>query len=87
MKAVDLFMMTKEKPLSYYAQKYVKKRLENTYKSDLGRSPFLEDIFYWDQFRKRKNDSLGHFFRMNRVKKLVNRHESLLIKWIEFVNQ
>ena len=55
-KAEDLFTVTKEKPLKIYAQKYIKKRLENLYKTDLSRSPFFEDIFYWDQFRKRKND-------------------------------
>jgi hypothetical protein len=57
------------------------------YQSDLGSSLFLEDVFFWDGFRKRKKDSVGHFFRMNRVKKLRNRHETLLIKWINFVQQ
>src|SRR3984957_9746625 len=42
--AEDLFIVTKEKPLKLYAQRYIKKRLQNMYKSDLGRSPFLEDI-------------------------------------------
>ena len=87
MKAEDLFTVTKEEPLKIYVQKYIKKRLENLYKSDLSRSPFFEDIFYWDQFRKRKNDSLGQLFRMNRVKKLLSRHETLLIEWINFIQR
>jgi hypothetical protein len=78
--AKDLIMVTQEEPLEVYVQRYIKKRLENIYKSDLGRSTFLEDIFYWDKFRKNKKDSLGHYFRQNRVKKLIKRHETLLIK-------
>ncbi len=84
--ANDLFIVTKEKPLEIYAQRYIKKRLEKMmYQSDIGSSLFLEDVFFWDGFRKRKEDAVGHFFRMNRVKKLRNRHETLLIKWINFV--
>ena len=86
-KADDLFTVTKEKPLKFYAQSYIKKRLKNMYKSDLGRSLFHDDAFYWDQFTKRKNDSLGQFFRLNRVKKLMNRHKTLLIEWIDFAHQ
>ena len=82
--AKDLFLVTNEKPLKFYAQKYIKRRMEKMYKSDLGRSLFLEDIFYWSQFRKKKKDSLGQLFRLNRVKKMINRHEILLIKWIDF---
>jgi hypothetical protein len=59
----DLFMMTQEQSLEVYVKRYNKKRLENIYKSDLGHSPFLEEIFYWDEFKKNKKDSLGHFFR------------------------
>jgi hypothetical protein len=80
-------MVTQEEPLEVYVQRYIKKRLENIYKSDLGRSTFLEDVFYWDKFKKNKKDSLGHYFRQNRVKKLIKRHETLLIKWIQFVQQ
>ncbi len=57
----------------------------NINKTDLGCSAFFDDIFYWNDFRKTKNDSLGHFFRMNRIKKLKNRHETFLLKWIDFV--
>jgi hypothetical protein len=83
--AKDLFMVTQEDPLEIYVQRYIKKRLDNIYKSDLGRSLFLEDIFYWEKFRKNKKDALGHFFRQNRVRKQIKRHETLLIKWIEFL--
>jgi hypothetical protein len=85
--AKDLFSVTQEEPLEVYVQRYIKKRLENIYKSDLGRSAFLEDLFYWDVFRKNKKDALGHYFRQNRVKKLIKRHETLLIRWIQFVQQ
>ena len=84
--ATDLFYVTKEDPLKVYVQRYVKKRLANMYKSDLGHSLFLEDVFDWDGFRKNKNDSLGHFFRQRRVRKLMKRHESLLLHWIDFVH-
>ena len=84
--AEDLFLITKEKPLKVYAQSYIKKRLEKMNKSDLGKSPCFEDIFYWDDFKKSKKDSLGHFFRLKRVKKLIDRHETLMLKWINFVN-
>jgi len=85
--AEDLVTVTKKKPLEFYAQRYIKKRLLNMYKSDLGRSLFLEDLYYWDEFRKRKGDSLGHLFRLKRVRKLIDRHETLLIKWINFAQQ
>ncbi len=80
-------MVTQEEPLEVYVQRYIKKKLENIYKSDLGRSKFLEDILYWDVFRKNKKDALGQYFRQNRIKKLIKRHETLLIKWIQFVQQ
>jgi hypothetical protein len=46
--------------------------------TDLGSSPFYNDIFFWDDFFKRKGDNLGHFFRGRRVKQLIDRHESYL---------
>ena len=55
------------------------------HKSDLGKSLFYNDIFYWDDFKKRKGDHLGHLFRMKRVKNLKERHEVFLIKWLEYV--
>ena len=54
--------------------------------SDLGASLFYQDVFYWDGFVKRKQDNMGHFFRLRRVKKLRERQESLLIKWLDFVD-
>jgi hypothetical protein len=85
--ADHLFHFTKENPLDLYVKKYIQKRLKRMHRSDLGTSLFYEDMFYWDGFLKRKGDSLGHFFRLRRVKKLIERHESLLLKWIEFVDK
>jgi hypothetical protein len=34
---------------------------------------------------KRKNDNLGQFFRSRRVRRLMDRHESYLLKWLVFV--
>ena len=83
--AEDLFTVTKENPLEAYARRFIKKRLQKVHKSGLGGSLFYEDIFYWDQFRKEKNDSLDQFFRLKRIKKLMSGHESASIKWIDFV--
>lgn len=54
--------------------------------SDLGTSLFYQDVFYWDKFLKTTQDKMGHFFRLKRVKKLKMRHESLLLKWLDFVD-
>lgn len=63
------------------------KRLKHMHKSDLGRSFFYNDIFYWNEFRKSKGDHLGHLFRMKRVNNLKERHKVFfLIKWIDQVN-
>ena len=85
--AEDLFTVTKEKPLETYTRRYIKKTLQKMHKSDLAGSLFHEDIFYWDQFQKEKNNSLRQFFRLKRIKKLISRHESLLIKLIDFVHK
>jgi len=84
--ATDLFIITQEKQLETYVQRYLKKRLRKIYQTDLGNSLFLEDLYYWDNFKKEKNDVLGHLFRLKRVKKLIERHESLILKWIAFMN-
>ena len=67
-RATDLFQITKEESLEEYVKKYIKKRLERIEKTDLGCSPLYNDILYWDAVHKNKNDHLGHFFRMKRVK-------------------
>jgi len=85
-RATDLFQITKEKPLEYYVQRYIKKRLERIEKSDLVRSPFYNDIFYWDTFHKNKNDHLGHFFRMKRVRHMRERHQCVLLQWLDFLS-
>jgi hypothetical protein len=81
----DLPRITNEKPLEEYVKKYIKKRSERIEKSDSIRSPFYNDIFSWDSFRKTKNDHLGHFFRMKRVKLMSARYQSLLLQCFEFV--
>ena len=55
------------------------------YSSDLGSSAFLEDVFYWDNFQKKRNDGVAHLFTLKRVKKLKLNHRSLLLEWIEYV--
>ena len=82
--ATKLFEITKEIPLDDYVKRFIRKRLKHMEKSDLGRSLFYEDIFHWDTFQKRKNDHLGHFFRLRRVKRLKENHRSLLLDWMKF---
>jgi hypothetical protein len=66
--------------------KYIKKRLERIEKSDIIRPPpFYNDIFYWDLFRTSKNDHLGHFFLMKRVRLLLEKHQSLLFLRFKFL--
>ena len=74
-------------PFNHFKIICVKKRLQKMHESNFGGSLFHEDIFYWDQFQKEKNNSLGQFFRLKRIKKLISRHESLLTKWIDFVHK
>ncbi len=83
--ADEPLIVTNEESLEKYAPIYIKKRLKNLYESDLGYAGFLEDSFYWDEFRNMKRDSLGYFFRMNTIKKLKNRRETFLSKWIDFM--
>jgi len=61
-RARDLFQITNENALEECVKTIIKKRLEPIEKSDLGRSPYYNDIFYWDTFHKTQNDRLGHFF-------------------------
>ena len=82
--ASSLLTMTNEHSLDFYVKQYIKKRLKYMYTTDLDRSLFLDDIFYWDDFRKRNNDHLGHFFRRKRISQMIQKHESLLLKWISF---
>ena len=82
----DLLRITNEESLEGYVKRYITKRLERIDRSDLGRSLFHNDIFYWDLFHKSKNDHLGHFFRMKRVKSMREGHQCLLIQWLEFLS-
>ncbi len=77
----------KRKSARSVCKRYLQKRLKIMHRSDLGTSLFYEDMFYWDGFLNRDGDSLGRFFRLRRVKKLIERHASLLLKWIDFVDK
>ena len=83
--ARNLYTLTNENSLDVYVKRYIQKRLKCMHTTDLGQSLFYNDIFFWDDFYKRKKDHLGHFFNTKRVKKLIERHESLLLKWISFI--
>jgi hypothetical protein len=83
--AHNLYNITSEHSLEFYVKKYIQKRLKNMHVTDLGSSLFYNDIFFWDDYYKRKNDNLGHFFRSRRVRRLMDRHESYLLKWLVFV--
>jgi len=83
--AHNLFTITSEQPLEFYVKKYIQRRLRTMHLTDLGSSLFYNDIFVWDDYYKRKNDHLGHFFCMRRVKQLIDRHESFLLRWLSFV--
>ena len=65
-------------------KRYIERRLKNIQTTDLGQSLFYNDIFTWENVKKRKNDHMGQFFRRKRVKLLLQKHESLLLKWIQF---
>ena len=67
--------------------KNISKKIKKIEKSDLGRSLFYYDIFYWDTFHKNKNDHLGHFFQTKRVKLMRDRHQCLLLQWFQFLSK
>jgi len=91
--ASDLFSFVKERPLESYVTAYLQKRLLKAYKTDLGESLFINDIFYWDalsrnrtgQETKTKKLRVGQFLNLKRVKKMIADHESYLIRWINFI--
>ena len=85
-RATDLYQITKEEALEEYVKRYIKKRFKRIDKSDLGRSFFYNDIFYWDIFHKSKCDQLGHFFRIKRVRLLSERRDTLLLRWLDFLS-
>ena len=82
-----VFKTTEENPLEFYVKKYLQKRLKSIHATDLGSFLFYNDIFGWDDFFKRKNDNLGHFFQNPRVRLLKERHESYLLRWLLFVEE
>ncbi len=55
--------------------------------TDLGSSLVLEDLFFWDIYRKLPRDGVGQYFNLKRVRKLKERHHSLLISWLDFTSK
>ena len=92
--SAEIYKLTKEKTLEFYVCKYLKKRLKKIYTSDLGHSPFYNDIFYWENFtnqrlgNKGKIESLGmgHLFRLSRIRKMTENHQSYLVSWLDFID-
>ncbi len=82
----NLFVFTSEDPLDNYVKRYIKKRLKNIYATDLGSSLFLEDVFFWDNYRRESGVNVGHYFSMKRVKKMIANHQTQLLKWLEFIS-
>jgi hypothetical protein len=91
--ATDLFTTVKERRLDEYLAAYLKKRFLNMHKSDLDESLFINNVFYWDalnnkrvgQGKENKKLHVGQFIRLQRVTKMLERHESYLIYWINFI--
>ena len=81
----NILTLKHEQPLEFYVKKYLQRRLSSVHRTELGSSLFFEDIFLWNEFHKRKNDHMGHFFRGRRVKRLTKYHESFLLKWFAFL--
>jgi hypothetical protein len=70
--ASDLFSRVKERPLESYVIAYLQKRFLKAYKTVLGESLFINDIFYWDALSrnrlgeeiKTKKLGVGQFFNL-----------------------
>jgi len=94
-KSSDIFNFTKEKELEQYICKYLQKKLAFAHRTDLGQSVFYEDIFHMEKFRNQPTDAqdkqktlgVGHLFRLKRLRKMKERHQSYLLTWLSFINQ
>jgi hypothetical protein len=61
----------------------------------LGESLFYNDPFMWDhltkEYEKQKQGKIrltlkiGHYLRLARIKKMIERHESFIVWWIQFI--
>jgi hypothetical protein len=60
--ARNLYTMTNEQSLDLYGKQYIQTRLRSIHTTDLGRSLFYYDIFFWDEFHTRKMIALVSFF-------------------------
>jgi hypothetical protein len=67
------------------SNKFIQTILKSMHTTDLGVSLFYNDIFVWDHYHKRKNYHLDHLFQARRVKQIIDRHESYLLKCLLFV--
>ena len=81
--AAQLCAYTQKDPLDSYVMRYISKRLNSLYTSDVGSSLFLEDILHCDGFWKKEKDGVRYFFSMKRVKKMKAKHNFLLLSWLE----
>jgi hypothetical protein len=71
-RATDLLQITNGESPEEYVHRYTKKRSERLRKSDLGRSPFYNNIFNWDASRKRKTITYVIFSGSNESAICVN---------------
>jgi hypothetical protein len=84
-----------EQPLESYVTSYIQKRLNRAFRSDLGESFFYSDLFMWDHIKKeyekqkegkvQRTSKIGHSLRLPRIKKMIERHESCIVSWIQFI--
>jgi hypothetical protein len=70
-----LLIAINENSLDFYIKQHIKKYIQ----PDLDHWLFLDDIFVLDDFHERKNDRLSRFFRRNRIKKLIHKHQLFLL--------
>jgi hypothetical protein len=57
-------------------------------------SLFVNDVFYWDAFTNKRSGQdkaikrlqVGHFFRLKRAMKMIEKHESYLIRSVKFID-
>jgi hypothetical protein len=96
--AHEIPLTLKERQLDSYVTSDLHKRLKRVYCTDLGESLFYNDLFHWTCFKNKEEKScdkqkdkaqqklnIGHFFRLARVKKMTERHESYRICWLQFI--
>lgn len=86
-KSQDLLTVTREKSLEQYVSNYLKKRLKKAHCTDLGQSFFYEELFHWENFKRRDNLKVGQLFNLSQVNIMRERHQTNLLTWLEFIEQ